>query len=73
MARQTLLAVYRYRLIDAANGADLGPLVSSRLGFEPGELLTRSDGRRFELLRTVPAENENFRAYLVVTPLVEPG
>jgi len=61
--------VYRYRLIDAETGAELGPLVSPRLAFQPGELLARTGGERFELLRIVPAENENFRAYLVVTPL----
>jgi len=61
--------VYRYRLIDAETGAELGPLVSPRLVFQPGELLARSGGERFELLKVVAAENENFRAYLVVTPL----
>ena len=58
--------MYRYRLIDAETGAELGPLVSRRLAFEPGESLARTGGERFELLKVVPAENENFRAYLVV-------
>jgi hypothetical protein len=39
------------------------------LAFHVGELLARTGGERFELVKIVPAENENFRAYLVVRPL----
>jgi hypothetical protein len=64
--------MYRYRLIDGQTGSELGPLIPPRLSFRPGELLARISGEGFRLLRTVPAENENFRAYLVVTA-VEPA
>lgn len=58
--------MYRYRLIDCESGDPIGPLVSARLEFEAGESLARRDEERFELVTIVPAENENFRAYLVV-------
>lgn len=58
--------MYRYRLIDEIDGADLGPFVTSRLAFQPGELIDRGTGERFELVNVVAPENENFRAYLVV-------
>jgi hypothetical protein len=58
--------MYRYRLIDAESGDAIGPLVSARVEFRAGESLARRDDERFELVKIVPAENENFRAYLVV-------
>jgi hypothetical protein len=60
------LRVYRYRLVDQADGADIGPLISARLAFTPGETITRRAGERYEVLRQVKPENENFRAYLIV-------
>jgi hypothetical protein len=36
--------VYRYRLVDEASAADLGPLISGRLTFAPGELIGRRAG-----------------------------
>ncbi len=51
---------------EAATGFDFGPLISARLEFRDGELLARAAGERFELVRQVEAENENFRAYLIV-------
>lgn len=62
--------MYRYRLLNEATGADLGPLVSSRLTFTVGETLARA-GERFGLVRVVAPENENFRAYLIVRPDAE--
>lgn len=61
--------MYRYRLIAESDGADLGPFVSSRLAFRPGELIGRESGERFELVNVVAPENENFRAYLIVRRL----
>jgi hypothetical protein len=61
--------MHRYRLLDQATGADLGPFVSPRLAFEPGETLSRASGERFELVNVVEPENENFRAYLIVRQL----
>ena len=58
--------MYRYRLIDDATGDDLGPFVSLRLTFSPGEQIGRADGERFVVVNVVQPENENFRAYLVV-------
>lgn len=59
--------MYRYRLVDEANGADLGPFVSLRLTFQPGEVLGRAEGENFRLVNVIEPENENFRAYLVVS------
>jgi hypothetical protein len=64
--------MYRYRLLDQTTGADLGPFVSTRLAFPPGESLSRASGERFELVSVVEPENENFRAYLIVCPLGAP-
>jgi hypothetical protein len=61
--------MYRFRLIDAETASDLGPFVSHRLIFRVGESLMRAAGEWFELREIVPAENENFRAYLVVQQL----
>jgi hypothetical protein len=58
--------VYRYRLIDEKTGDDLGPLISLRLSFAVGEILARGTDERYELVRTVEPENENFRGYLIV-------
>ena len=60
------LRVYRYRLVDHTDGADIGPLISARLMFAAGETITRRAGERYEVLRQVKPENENFRAYLIV-------
>lgn len=60
--------VYRYRLIDERTGDDLGPLVSLRLTFAPGEVIARRGGEQFFVVSTVEPENENFRAYVVVRP-----
>jgi hypothetical protein len=61
--------MYRYRLLDQMTGADLGPFVSVRLAFQPGESLSRASGERFELVNVIEPENENFRAYLIVRRL----
>jgi hypothetical protein len=61
--------MYRFRLLDDVTGADLGPFVSTRLAFEPGETLSRASGERFELVNVVEPEHENFRAYLIVRRL----
>jgi hypothetical protein len=61
--------MYRFRLLDDVTGADLGPFVSTRVAFEPGETLSRASGERFELVNVVEPENENFRAYLIVRRL----
>jgi hypothetical protein len=61
--------MYRYRLLDQATGSDLGPFVSVRLTFEPGERLSRASREQFELVNVVEPENENFRGYLVVRRL----
>ena len=58
--------MYRYRLLNEDNGEDIGPLISARLSFAAGETIARRAGERFEVLRLVEPENENFRAYLIV-------
>jgi hypothetical protein len=61
--------MYRYRLVEDETGADLGPLVSQRLTFAPGETISRGLSERFEVMNVVEPENENFRAYVVVRRL----
>jgi hypothetical protein len=63
--------MYRYRLLDHATRADLGPFVSARLAFQPGERLSRATGEQFELFNVVEPESEDFRAYLIVRRLAE--
>ena len=58
--------VYRFRLVDADTGADLGPLVSARLTFAVGETIARHPDERYQIANVVAPENENFRAYLIV-------
>ena len=58
--------MYRYRLIDEATGADLGPLLSSRHLFEAGDILARGAAERYVLVSVVKPESDSFRAYLVV-------
>jgi len=58
--------MYRYRLIDADTGTDIGPLMSLRLTFGVGEEVSRGSGERYVVTAMVAPENENFRAYLVV-------
>lgn len=60
--------MYRYRLIDQRTGADLGPFVSARLVFVPGEPIARIDGERFTVVKMVEPETETFRAYVIVRP-----
>ena len=60
--------MYRYRLLSEETGADLGPMISARLTFAVGELLVRRAGERYEVVRVVEVENEDFRAYLIVRP-----
>ena len=62
--------MYRYRLIDAETGEEMGPFVSARLTFAPGETVVWREGVRLEVVKLVPPENENFRAYLVVREAV---
>ena len=61
-------AMYRYRLIDEHTGDDLGPFVSLRLTFAPGESIGRAGRERFIVVSMIEPENENFRAYVVVSP-----
>jgi hypothetical protein len=58
--------MYRYRMIEEETGADLGPLVSSRDTYEPGEVLSRGAAESYVLVKVVQTENEGFRAYLIV-------
>jgi hypothetical protein len=57
--------VYRYRLLNEADAADLGPLVSARLTFASGETIQRG-AESFQVVRVVESESENFRAYVIV-------
>jgi hypothetical protein len=58
---------FRYRLIDAADGRDLGPFVSKRGDWKPGERIGRSKGEDLVIMTIVePEDDVGFRAYLVV-------
>jgi hypothetical protein len=58
---------FRYRLIDAADGRDLGPFVSKRDNWKPGERIGRSKGEDMVITAIVEPEGDaGFRAYLVV-------
>jgi hypothetical protein len=58
---------FRYRLIDAADGRDLGPFVSKRDDWQPGDRIGRSKGEDMVITTIVEPEGDvGFRAYLVV-------
>jgi hypothetical protein len=60
---------FRYRLIDA-NGTDLGPFVSKRQEWKPGERVGRSKGEDMVITAVIEPEGDaGFRAYLVVSPI----
>jgi hypothetical protein len=62
--------LYRYRLIDAADGNDLGPFVSSKSENEwkPGRTIPKAAGDLWRVTAVVEREHgvHDFRAYLVV-------
>ena len=59
---------HRYRLVNA-EGADLGPFVSKRLDWKPGERIGRSKGEDMLIMAVVePEKDAGFVAYLVVVP-----
>jgi hypothetical protein len=58
---------FRYRLIDATDGRDLGPDVSKRNDWKPGERIGRSKGEDMVIRTIIETEGDvGFRAYLVV-------
>jgi hypothetical protein len=59
----------RFRLTDS-EGTDLGPFISKRLDWKPGERIGRSKGEDMVITAVIePEEDTGFQAYLVVTPL----
>jgi hypothetical protein len=64
---------FRYRLIDT-EGTDLGPFVSKRQDWTPGERIGR--GKNEDMLITAviePEDDAGFQAYLVVSPIESDG
>jgi hypothetical protein len=60
---------FRYRLVDA-EGTDLGPFVSKRQDWKPGERIGRSRGQEMLITAVVKPEGDaGFLAYLVVVPV----
>jgi hypothetical protein len=60
---------FRYRLIDS-EGTDLGPFVSKRGDWKPGERIGRSKGEDMLITAVIePEDDVGFRAYLVVAPV----
>jgi hypothetical protein len=65
---------FRYRLIDAATGTDLGPFVSKREEWQPGDRIGRSKGEEAVITAVIePEDDVGFRAYLVVVPAERDG
>lgn len=61
---------FRFRLIDASTGEDLGPFVSKRDNWKTGDRLARSKGEDMQVTAVIEPEDElGFRAYLVVVSL----
>ena len=62
-----LSMAFRYRLINA-DGTDLGPFVSKRRDWKPGDRLGRSKGEDMLITAVIEPEQEaGFHAYLVVS------
>ncbi len=60
---------FRYRLIDAG-GTDIGPFISKRQNWKPGERIGRSKGEEMLITAVVEPEGDvGFQAYLVVVPV----
>ena len=61
------MPAFRYRLVDANDGRDLGPFVSKRDDWQPGERIGRSKGEDLKIRAVIePEDDTGFRAYLVV-------
>jgi hypothetical protein len=64
----TFAMPFRYRLIDA-DGTDLGPFISKRPDWKPGDRIGRSKGEEMLITAVIePEEDAGFQAYLVVSP-----
>lgn len=60
------MSPFRYRLIDS-DGRDIGPFVSSRDDWRPGDTIPRDVTRSLRVRAVVePRLEEAFQAYLVV-------
>jgi len=59
---------FRFRLVDP-EGTDLGPFVSKRMEWKPGERIGRSKGEDMLITAVIkPEQSAAFQAYLVVSP-----
>jgi hypothetical protein len=64
---------FRYRLIDT-DGTDLGPFVSKRQDWKPGDRIDRSKGEDMVITAVIePEVDAGFQAYLVVSPPASGG
>ncbi len=58
---------FRYRLVDA-DGTELGPFISKRRDWKPGERLAQSKGAKMVITAVIePEADADFEAYLVVS------
>jgi hypothetical protein len=65
---------FRFRLINASDGTDIGPFVSKRDDWRPGERIGRSKGEDMLITAVIePEDDVGFRAYLVVVSVAESG
>ncbi len=61
--------MYRYRLLDAKDGADLGPFVSARPAYAAGQTIARATGELVTVVNLTAGEpGDLIHGYLVVTP-----
>jgi hypothetical protein len=57
---------FRYRLIDASNGRNLGWFVSKRGDWKPGDWIGRQQGQMIVVAVAEPEDGSDFRAQLIV-------
>ena len=63
---------FRYRLIKATDGRDIGPFVSKRDDWKTGDRLGRRKGEDMVVTAVIESEDgDGFHAYLVVSPLAD--
>ena len=68
------MPLFRYRLFRASDGTDIGPFVSKRDDWQPGDRIGRSKGEDMVITTVIqPEDDVGFRAYLVVVPAVGDG
>jgi hypothetical protein len=64
--------MFRFRLINEEDSADLGPFATNERDWMPGERIERWAGENLEVVRMVEAEDgDDVDAYLVVAAVMK--